>query len=165
MKSKKINDLRKLFEHVSKPQLTLQETLGINYRNRVIATDKHNLKKVRRYEDDPTPDVVELDHNGRWVRVTNYGLEHTCAYDNEGYIVKTTLKENAGQGWDRKFFYEKDEDAGGKRLIRLEVTRYRGDGSTARGMLRGEQIGEVQVVNFDVNGNPDNLIPLWVYTG
>lgn len=60
------------------------------------------------------------------------------------------------------FIYRTEGDK--KLLSRLEITRYGAAGSQDVGMRRGEQLGEVQVVNFDLNGTPDNLIPLWIYS-
>jgi YD repeat-containing protein len=154
--------LQNLFIYLSHPQPTLEEALGLDYLDRVSNTDQLYVKKVRRYKDAPQPEEVWLDDEGRWLRVIGYAKEETFTYDEEGYLIEATLSENAGQGWDRRFTYTSDE--GIKRLRRLEVTRYRGAGSQDDGMLRGEQQGGIQVVNFDSNGNPDNLIPLWIYS-
>jgi len=124
------------------------------------------------------PDRVELDETGRYIEIHSGERPklETFEYDEEGYITRQGLIENAGQGWDRKFTYTTGPD-GRKILSRLTVIRYDAApreerdlkqvlptdmSNTPTAMKRGAAI-ETQVVNFDSHGKPDNIIPLWVY--
>jgi len=110
---------------------------------------------VIRYNGDLSPEEVFLDGKNRYIRITSKELEQTFIYDEDGYLTKASLTKGNGQGLDRSFTYRPGKN-GLKELVRLEVTHYSA-GRTK--MQRGEQNGEVQVVNFDMTGKPDNPSP------
>jgi len=174
--------LTNLFRQRSVPQRALiDEVQDARKENKDLTWEQDELLPnviwiTRRKGADP--DRVELDETGRCMEIHsgNYPQLQTFEYDKEGYVARHGLIENAGQGWDRKFTYTKGPD-GNKIPSRLTVIRYGAAPreqrnlkevlptdtmDTPTAMKRGAAI-ETQVVNFDSNGKPDNVIPLWVY--
>ena len=102
---KKRMALSELFVNRSIPDKTLKEQLGELYDKRVADTDQPDIKLVKRYDNDPTPDKVSIDENGRVSLIENYVFREEYFYDDEGYVIRSSRTEKAGQGWDRDFIY------------------------------------------------------------
>lgn len=151
-------NLRNMYDSLSRPQPTLNEALGDDYSKRVTGTDDPRKKIVIRYNGDLSPEEVFLDGKDRYIRITSKELEQTFIYDEDGYLTKASLTKGNGQGLDRSFTYRPGKN-GLKELVRLEVTPYGAVGFGHSKMQRGEQNGEIQVVNFDMTGKPDGPSP------